>query len=279
MNKKINISAIVVGYNESNCLSSCLKSINFCDEILYFDLGSSDNSIEIAEGHNAIIFQHGKVPSCEWIHSKFANNTKHEWVLITDPDEVVDPLLAEEITELFEKGFPEKIGAVLVPWLFYFKHHRLKGTPWGGVNKRVLLAHNKRFSFTSQIHVGRTIKEDFEFMELDLKLSNCVHHYWMQGYRKLLEKHLRYLKNEGAARFSSGIRTTVSQIILQPFRQFKYSFITKGGLNDGYVGLLLSVFWAWYQTLAMLALYNYCRTNLNKPSLSNNLLKANNRRS
>ncbi len=45
---KIDISAIVVGFNESSLLPNCFQSIAFCKEINYFDLESSDNSVEIA---------------------------------------------------------------------------------------------------------------------------------------------------------------------------------------------------------------------------------------
>ena len=93
---KLNISAIVVGYNEANLLGSCLNSISFCDEILYFDLGSTDDSIKIAKTSHATIINHEKVPGCEWIHSKYYQSTKHDWVLIIDPDEIINDLLINE---------------------------------------------------------------------------------------------------------------------------------------------------------------------------------------
>jgi glycosyltransferase involved in cell wall biosynthesis len=262
MTEKLPISAIIVGYNESRFLPACFAGVSFCNEILYFDLGSSDNSIEIASNYGATVVQHERVLSCEWIHAKFVNKTKHEWVLITDPDEVVDFTLAAEISEWFKKGIPSTTGALLVPWLFYFKNHRLKGTAWGGANKRVLLVHNQRFSFTPQIHVGRKLNEGFEYMDMVFKQSNAVHHYWMQGYSKLLEKHLRYLKNEGAARYANGARSTVKQILMEPYRQFRYSFFTKKGFKDGLTGLFLSAFWAWYQTRALIALYKHSKASI-----------------
>lgn len=70
--KQLPISAIIVGYNEARFLPACFSGISFCDEILYFDLGSSDNSIELANTYGATVIQHEKVLGCEWIHSKFA---------------------------------------------------------------------------------------------------------------------------------------------------------------------------------------------------------------
>lgn len=256
---KLPISAIVVGLNEGELLPSCLSGIGFCDEILYFDLGSRDSSIEIAKRYGATVIHHKRVSHVELIHSDYINKTKYEWVLITDPDEVIDSELVEEIQTLFKQGLSDKIGAIFVPILFYFKNKALKGTAWGGINKRLLLANNLRFTFSTHVHAGRKLKQGFELLDLELKQKNVIHHYWMQGYSKLLEKHLRYLKAEGSARYDSGYKTSLKQIAIEPFRQFKYSYIRKKGYRDGIAGFALSLFWAWYQTSSLLALLYYSR--------------------
>jgi glycosyltransferase involved in cell wall biosynthesis len=254
-NIKLPISAIVVGYNEAHLLDECLSSITFCDEILYFDLNSSDNSIEIATKCHAKVKKHDRVPGCEWIHSSFADKTTNEWVLITDPDEVIDCALVEELKDIFKNGLHPEVGAIIVPCVFYFKQLKLKGTAWGGVNNRVLIANNKRFDFSNHVHVGRNLKKGFRYLELSFTQANVVHHYWMQGYKKLFAKHSRYLKNEGEARYSIGHRTSFKEIAFEPWRQFVFSFITKKGHRDGLTGLFLSLFWAWYQTFALISLY------------------------
>lgn len=255
--KKLPITAIVVGLNEGKLLSICLSSIDFCDEILYIDLGSNDDSVAVATSHGANVIFHERVMFVEIIHSKFANQTKHDWILITDPDELVDKSLYEEIYFLFTNGMQESIGAITVPWLFYFKHKHLKGTPWGGINRRVLIVNNKRFLFAPMVHVGRKLQDGFISKDLDFLDRNVVHHFWMQGYFKLLEKHLRYLKVEGSARYYSGQRTSLKQILIEPFRQFKYGYIIKKGYKDGITGILLSLFWAWYQTFSLISLFRY----------------------
>lgn len=259
---KLPVSAIIVGFNEGEFLPSCFEGISFCDEILYFDLGSTDNSLEVAANHGVTVIPHERVLSCEWIHAKFADKTKHEWVLITDPDEVIDTSLSNEIAGLFlENSIEGDVGAIMAPWLFYFNKRRLKGTAWGGINRRVLMVNNRRFEFSAQIHVGRKLKEGYRYMDIAMKETNVIHHYWMQGYRKLLEKHLRYLRNEGEARYNSGARTTVKTIFTEPLRALKYSFITKQGYKDGLPGFFLSVFWAWYQTAANIGLYKFQKKN------------------
>jgi len=139
--EKIPVSAVVVTYNEELFLENCLKSISFCEELVVIDLGSTDKSLEIAEKYATKVIHHERVPVVEVIHAKIKEFVKFDWVLITDPDEVTDEKLANQIVELFNNRLKTdlKIGAVNVPWVFYFKSKRLIGTVWGGINRRVLL--------------------------------------------------------------------------------------------------------------------------------------------
>jgi hypothetical protein len=259
---KLPISAIVIGLNEGQLLRSCLPPLARCDEVLYFDLGSTDDSIAVASGFGATVIEHPRVPCCEAIHARHARNTKHEWVLITDPDEVISDELMAEVAALFASGrLHSGIGAVQAPWAFYFGERALRGTPWGGLNQRILLAHNQRFIFTARVHVGRTLKSGYDYLRIEAGNGRVIHHYWMQGYRQLLAKHLRYLKNEGAARYGQGQRTNPFQLLIAPLRAFRYALVRRAGYRDGLLGLGLSLFWAWYQTAAEFALYQHQKSS------------------
>lgn len=257
MENKLPISAIIVGYNEADLLSNCFEGINFCDEILYIDLGSTDNSCEIVKKYNITLIHHSKVPLVEIIHTEFFTKTKHKWVLISDPDEVVSKTLSVEIQELFNRGIPEDVGAIFAPIIFFFKKQRLIGTNWGGVNSRVLLIHNERFVFSNLVHSGRKLREGFNFKYIDFKGTNFIYHYWMQSYKMLFAKHQRYLQHEGKARFESGQRTGIIPIIISPLSSFFECYFLNKGFKDGFVGLFLSLFWSWYQSKALFKLYRF----------------------
>lgn len=248
---KLPISVMVVGYNEASLLTQCFSSINFCDEIFYADLGSRDNSIQIAEQFGAKIYQRSKVPSGEYIQSEIVNYTKHEWVIFIDPDERVDETLKTQIFNEFEHIISnDKIGAVIVPWQFYFKTHQLRGTVWGQKNQKELLVNKNRFNFLPITHYGRKLKDEFINYDISLNNSctNVLHHYWMNSLKVFLQKHKRYLKNEGADNYNAGIRVGIKKVLETPFKEFYHSFINKKGYKDGFTGLFLSSFWAYYKT-------------------------------
>ena len=256
---KLPISAIVVGYNEANLLIKSLPKLNFCDEILYFDLGSTDNSKEVAKANNAKIIEHEIVPICECIHAKYFQTTKHTWVLFIDPDEVLSQDLTNDIKFLFNENpqLEKNIGCIMVPWIFHFKGYKLKGTIWGGIRSKVLIINNQRVDYEPLVHIGKKLKENYDTLEIPSNGSNSLNHYWMIDYKRLIEKHLRYLKNEGEARYKSGQRAQILTILMEPIKAFRYSYFDRRGFKDGLTGIFLSLFWAWYETIAIFQLYKY----------------------
>lgn len=265
MNRKsLPISAIVVGLNEGKLLEGCLNSINFCQEIMYFDLGSNDDSESISKSAGAVFHKHKLVPIGEYVVAEHAQLVKNDWILITDPDEKMDPELSNELISKFASiNSDPLIGSISVPLVFYFKGHALLGTPWGGVNRRVSVANRERFIFSPEVHNGRTLKPGFREFEILYSGSNVIHHYWMNSWSQLFEKHLRYLKLEGQTRYSSSQRTNVFKVIIQPAKAFVYSYFYKHGYKDKLTGFLLSLFWAWYQTTALWELYKAQRMHAN----------------
>lgn len=254
---KLPISAIVTGYNEGYILEDCLKSISFCDDIIYVDLKSADNSKEIATKQGATIIEHERVPMVEIIHEELQHKTKHDWILTIDPDERLSPEICLDIEELFEKGISDKIGAILVPCVYYYKKHRLVGTRWGGIHSRWLIFHKDRCKMSGIVHAGRTVSEPYEPYFIPFTGKNIDHHYWMLSFKQLKEKHSRYLKLEGESRNFMGFVASKKKILKRPLKAFHSCFIKDKGYKDGFYGFILSCFWAWYDTTAEIKLYKY----------------------
>jgi glycosyltransferase involved in cell wall biosynthesis len=257
--KSLPISVMVAGCNEARFLKQCLESVSFCDEIIYIDLESADNSMEIASNYANKILQKEKkgYPSGEYVHAEIVNETSHNWVIFIDPDERIDAALTSKLREIFPVlQSSGSIGAVLVPWVFYFKNRQLRGTVWGGNNKKFLLVNKQRFDFLPITHYGRKLKEGFDCLEIDESaMGGVLHHYWTTSIRKFLDKHQRYLKKEGIDQYNAGLRVSAKSLLTIPFQEFKRSFVTSKGYRDGVVGLTLSIFWAYYKTYSAIDLF------------------------
>jgi len=244
---KLPISVLVAGCNEANILDNCLRSISFCEDINYVDLDSTDNSIQIAEKFGANIIRHPKVPIVEIIREKYYRTLKYPWIIILDPDEEFDEELAKYIRKLFTEGIGENVAGVNFPWVFYFKNHRLKGTPWGGAKNRVFLMHKDRNILTDQVHSGRRIIEPNQDILIPFRGENIVHHYRMNGYKQLFEKHRRYLKHEPQIRYGLGKRTTLKSVLKPPYPLLDMHISVDAGIKTG--------------TLAFSYPYSGCGTN------------------
>ncbi|WAC41745.1 hypothetical protein [Pedobacter sp. SL55] len=262
MENKLPISVFVVSKNEGHLLANCLNSISpYCSETIVIDLKSADTTLLVAQKHKAKILTIEPVPLVEIIHSRYIEIAKNNWVLICDPDEVLTSNLVMELKNIFTNQIEklDLVGEISSPWRFYFKGKKLKGTIWGGINFRTLLIHKKRFKFTELVHQGRALLNGYSKMTISEDNNQHINHYWMQSYSQLINKHNRYLKNEGRAKYESGETTNIKKIIKKPFKIFKQSYFKKEGYKDGFVGLFLSVFAAWYFTSAEMELYKYSR--------------------
>ena len=67
-----------------------------------------------------------------------APQARHDWLLVVDPDEEVPPALAREVAALLPT-LEDDVAAVDAPRQYYFAGRPLRGTVWGGPNKRRLL--------------------------------------------------------------------------------------------------------------------------------------------
>jgi len=246
------LSALVVSYNEADILARCLASIQFCDEIVVYDLGSSDNSVEVAKAAGAKVRKHKRVAHAEILYIEELPKLKHDWVLLTDPDEQVSPELRKELLKKFNKLAPG-VAAVRAPMQYYFKSHALKGTIWGGMRFHRFLIHRHRTFFRPLVNTPVSIKEGFE-AEVWPYDEGIMRHYWVRGYRDFFSKHRRYITQEGKAGYERGERTSYRGIIRSPWQSFYRCLITEKGYRDGTIGLFLSLFWAWYNTSVLIKL-------------------------
>ena len=256
-NNKLPVSALIGTCNEAHLLRECLDSIQWCDEILVVDLQSSDQPERLIRNHEKIE-PHVRVARIEDIFPEFIPKLKHDWVLLIDPDEVLDPELQKQLREFIPQA-PEDAGRINTPIRYYFKKHALKGTIWGGRRIGRLLIHRERVNIADTVHTAINLKEGFRTHKIRHAGNNVDHHYWMNSWSQLFEKHRRYLKGEGLNMYNEGKRYNLPAQIWAGVDAFRESFFKCRGYLDGFTGLALSCFWIWYQVGKWRSLRHYQR--------------------
>lgn len=259
------ISVIVVTFNEETRLESCLQSLKRFEDVVVVDIGSTDRSTEIAQAMSLPVIRHPWVPIGEMVLPGLMPRMQNDWIMRVDPDEVVPSALIEDLLQL---EVEQQYGVISVPYQYYFLNRRLDTTIWGGVRPVPRVIHRARVSVTSEVHRTLNCKPGYETFILPSRLGNAVQHYWVDGYRQLFAKHERYIRMEGESRHNHGYRFAWKSLVQVPWESFKYSFIECSGWRGGWSGWFLSTFIAFYEARAWLSLRRYETQKMLKPNQS-----------
>ncbi len=239
-------------------LPRCLDAIQVCDELIVIDIASEDDTAAVAQAYGARVVRQPYVPIAEWARVTVAPQARHDWIFVVDPDEEVPKALLEKVATLLPT-LPADVAAVDAPRQYYFAGRALRGTVWGGPNKRRLLVRRAGVELTATIWGGMRIRPGFRVVELPFTHETAIAHHWASGYRELIERHRRYLALEPVDRADAGEITGLRSIVAMPWRSFRESYLAKEGWRDGVTGLGLSLFWAVFRTRGEIALHRELR--------------------
>ncbi|MEV7973340.1 glycosyltransferase family 2 protein [Cellulomonas sp. NPDC089187] len=101
MTSRSGVSAVVYSRNEGTLLRDCLPLLTEMDEIVVCDMGSDDDTAQIAAAHGARLVPVPNAPVVEEVRQHGLDAARHDWVLFVDADErlpagfraAIDPLL------------------------------------------------------------------------------------------------------------------------------------------------------------------------------------------
>ena len=250
----LQFSAIIVTYNEAKYLQSCLQSLSFCNQIVVLDLGSTDDSLEIAHRYATDVLTHEKMPIVEMIYPIYREISKNDWIFVLDPDEVFEPALLPKIKELI--AGQDTIGEICISRKNYFRDKALHGTIWGGVQNVTRLIHKERVDFPQVVHHGFLLKEGMVRQILD-EPGLYINHYWVESYADFIQKHYRYLQHEGQAKHDMGIKFNFLRMFMDTWRALMNNLITSGSWRHGFDEIVLSFLYTFYVFFSWLALWKF----------------------
>jgi hypothetical protein len=182
---------------------------------------------------------------------------RNDWVVRLDPDEVLPP----ETNAMLRAAITANAEAAMVTMNFqyYFRGKPLRGTRWQVL--RIPLAIRKSMvRISTNVHAGYIVAQGGRTIDIpDSGLESRVQHYWVDTYAQLFEKHNRYIKFEGKARYDQGQRFSWGSALWDGLRSIKNNLIKDRGIFCGFDGIFLSFFHAWYVFNSHLSLRRYER--------------------
>eukprot|EP00828_Plagiopyla_frontata_P037800 TRINITY_DN4961_c0_g2_i1.p2 TRINITY_DN4961_c0_g2~~TRINITY_DN4961_c0_g2_i1.p2 ORF type:complete len:195 (+),score=51.60 TRINITY_DN4961_c0_g2_i1:277-861(+) len=124
---KQRITGLILTFNGQRLLERTLESLDFCDDILVVDSGSTDATLDIAKRFNARILHRaweGTIPQFKYAFKHVAT----PWVITLDQDEYLSPELKKAIVDGLESP-GTACGYYLRRRSFYFDRF-LKHSGW-----------------------------------------------------------------------------------------------------------------------------------------------------
>jgi glycosyltransferase involved in cell wall biosynthesis len=246
------VSAVLITRNAERLLGTVLAALQWCDEILVVDSGSTDRTLDIAAEHGARILSHafeGYGPQKAWAVSQAAN----DWVLVVDGDEVVTPELRSEIEARLERESADWAGFEIPISLVFLGRLMRHG---GEYRMRHLRLYDRRRGTYNQNRVH-------ERVELDGPVGRLEQHMLHDSYGSIaayFDKFNDYTTAGAADLAARGKSAGVVMIALRFPLTFIRQYVIRGHLLNGYPGFIWSLFSAMYPVVKYAKLREMQRT-------------------
>ncbi len=229
------LTAIILTYNEEDTIARCLGSVDFADERLIIDSGSTDHTVAIAEKLGATVLHR---PFDDYASQRnFAlDKASNTWVLMIDADEVVSEALKNELQKTLAEGNADGYALPRIDYAFgkWLRHGEFEGF------HLVRLAQKNSGTWVNPIH------EVWNINGTVLPLQHPILHYSHPTITSFLTKLNRYTTADAESMFAQGISTSGISILTYPIAKFLSNYLLKFGFLDGTHGLIFCMLMAIY---------------------------------
>lgn len=250
----------VIAYNEEAKIGAALESVQWADEIIVVDSGSSDATCAIAAKHGARVIPH------QWEgfgrQKQFAANAaSNDWIFSLDADERLSNELRDEILDLRKQ--PPRHSGYLIPRLSYYLGRPIHHGGWYPDRQLRLFDRTKGKWKDVPVHesvemqdgtgIG-TLKGDI----LHYSVDGALHHHRMIGER--------YAPLAASSLFEKGVTISAAKIPIVAILTFIKAYFLRLGFLDGYAGFCIAWFAAHHSFLKYHLLWEMSKTNYNPDS-------------
>lgn len=230
------ISAVIATKNEEQMLEQCLASLDFVDEIVVVDTGSTDQTKKIAQKYGARIIEYlsGKNFS-DW-RNRELKESKGEWILYIDADERVTPELKSEIKSIIlDDQSPASAYAIPRKNIILGKEFR-HGGQWPDYQKRLFKRH-ALLGWHGEVHEEPDFKGELKH------LKHPMIHIKHEDFTQMVEKTNNWSEIEAKLMFDAQHPPmNVPRFISAMFREFWKRMIVQMAFLDGKVGIMYAMY-------------------------------------
>ncbi len=240
------LTVTIIAKNEAAHIAEALHSVEWADERIVVDSGSTDDTVAIAR------LLATRVDVREWPgygqqKNHAASLAAHDWILSLDADERVTPALAAEIQQIMA-GAPAQ-AAYRMPRVTRYLDAWIRSTDWYP-DAALRLYDRTRASWGSQlVHESLTVDGPIG------RLTGELEHHPYADITDHLARINRYTSLAAAQMHAQGRRAHAWQLVAHPIAAFLRNYVARGGVRQGVTGLVVSLLNATYVLLKFAKLY------------------------
>ena len=233
----VDVSVVIIAKNEADNIAGALESVQWIEDVVVVDSGSSDATIEIAKRYT------DRVTTRTWegygAQKNYATGlAAHDWVLSLDADERVSPELAEEIQALMQSAPP--MQGYRIPRTTHYLGRWIHSTDW--YPDRQLRLYDRRVAQWSARSVHESVRIDGQVG----RLRSELYHYSYREVTEHLSRMNRYTTLSATQMMADGRRASWLDLIGHPPLVFLRNYVWRRGFQDGLPGLIVSLMNSYY---------------------------------
>lgn len=226
------ISVTILVKNGERCLKEVLTSLKNFNEVIVFDTGSTDKTIEIASKFPNVALHQAPFIGFGPSHNAAAACAKNDWILSIDADEVISEELSNEILSL-------QLDANTIysfPFFNFFNGKHIKWCGWHP-ESHIRLYNRKVTSFSEALLHEGVVKKNLK----EIRLTHPVYHYSYDSISHFLQKMERY-STLFAEQYQYKRHSSPWIAIYHGLGAFLKSYFLKKGFLGGYEGFIISLY-------------------------------------
>lgn len=228
------LTVVIPTLNEARNIADLIESLRWADDVIVADGGSSDDTVTIARGLGARVFElQGQTLGNQ--RNVAIEAARHPWVLALDADERVSDALRDELASVIAAPKHEAYRIRFAN--IYLGRERTRGR-WGRDWHVRLFKRERRFA-DSKIH------PDLETVADVGSLHGTIRHVPYRDLTHHLEKMIAYARWGAEELHAKGRRASLWDLTIRPWWRFVRDYLVYGSILDGRYGFVASTLTAY----------------------------------
>lgn len=247
MGEHSGVSALILTLNEELEIRECIETLQWADEVLVVDCGSTDSTCEIAKAMGARVMFRPWPDDYAEQRNFAASVASNNWVICIDADERVTPGLGQEILSVLERPAFSSYSCPMRNYVYsrWMRHSGL-ARQW-----------HTRVYDRRKCAWQRGVHEVLECPGGTGHLREYIEHYAYRSPEEILEKVNKYTTMEARALFVRGKGFSLFRLLYESLGIFVYKYCVQLGVLDGVPGLVWAASLSYYRCMKWVKLGYY----------------------